>query len=127
MGRSGFAGVRTMNAGTYAFIVGEHGQAMNLRLAPGDECPAEGLCYNWGCPTPAARRLARAILWASVRDMETVKACQEAFLSDVVARLPIMRFTLHSCTVGDWLVAVTASVWKMGAVDHASRRNGGAK
>jgi len=125
--RAGFAGRRNLRSGTYCFIAGAQGQAMSLHLAPGDECPPSGNCFNWGCTTPGARRLARAILWACTHDMETVAACEEAFTHDVVARLPVMEFSLHACTVGDWLVAVVAMVWKGKDLDNRRDGIGGAR
>lgn len=127
MSRAGFAGRRNLRSGTYCFIVGEAGQALSLRLAPGDICPAEGCCFNWGCSTPAAGRLSRAILWSSVKDTRTVEACWEAFVNDVVARLPVMEFHLHACSVGDWLVAIAAELWCNKAMDDRRNWMGGAR
>lgn len=120
----GWTGRRNREGRTYVYLTGLGGRTMSCRLAPGDECPDSGPCYNWGCQTPSAYRLARAILWTVTKDLAVVKACQEAFVRDVIANLPVMDFELSAAQVGNWMVAVVSVIWFPDSSSARPRRGG---
>lgn len=65
--------------------------------------------FGWGASTRAATQLALAILHDVTGDKQIALAFCESYRAEVIAKLPVIAFTLHAQDVRDWLQALTVA------------------